>query len=377
MCGLFGFVTTKPSQRNINAARALGLAMESRGRRSTGVALLKSEEVEIIKDVTCAEQFFEEHQKLDPTARALIGHTRFPTMGEVTIANAHPYRYGKIVGTHNGMINNHSDHGKFDVDSQAIFFLLDKYSGDFQRAFAELNGTASIVWTNLRNVYLVRHSNPLLLCITEDTYFWASELEPLRIVMEAIGEGHHEIVSLKEDEVLALDPELNFRVMKTAFKAFQSYRYPAVNDKKSKTVREQYGDYNDRDFDWAKWRADNDDKVDELVKGTKKAIESKKADMAAEADKKKLVLTPMTPREMLGLGDDQKASEQEVRDFLLENARELTKSMCCATCKRIIQSDDDFYFDMRDCFLYHAGTCLTVKHVGTRWHLFEGLPALV
>ena len=36
----------------------------------------------------------------------MLGHTRFATEGAIVKSNAHPFRVGDVVGTHNGCVYN-------------------------------------------------------------------------------------------------------------------------------------------------------------------------------------------------------------------------------------------------------------------------------
>ena len=61
----------------------------------------------------------------------LVGHTRFATTGDVNTDNCHPFRCGRVLGAHNGMVTNHDELNlTYDrdctVDSQHIFRHLDE-----------------------------------------------------------------------------------------------------------------------------------------------------------------------------------------------------------------------------------------------------------
>ncbi len=76
----------------------------------------------------------------------LFMHTRFATNGLVNVKNAHPFKMGKLLGAHNGMIRNHEELNaihkrKFEVDSQHIFAHINA-----GLPLEELEGYGTIEW---------------------------------------------------------------------------------------------------------------------------------------------------------------------------------------------------------------------------------------
>lgn len=154
MCGLAGYVR-HPQAREQGLANEvfshLLLAAMSRGRQATGMSVTCQGATKIMKSAIPAHQFVANENylkalaELDPLTTILMGHTRNATLpnGHVDEA-AHPFRYGKIVGAHNGIILNYDSIGKelgmkFDVDSQAAFALLDRMK-KAPEALAKLEG---------------------------------------------------------------------------------------------------------------------------------------------------------------------------------------------------------------------------------------------
>lgn len=109
-------------------------AIEIRGRDATGVCLVGHRGVpRVIKSPHTATEFFQARKGLGANARTAMVHTRFGTQGkETNPLNNHPVEFGRLIGIHNGMIDNdfelfreHKWHRHGEVDSEAIFAAID------------------------------------------------------------------------------------------------------------------------------------------------------------------------------------------------------------------------------------------------------------
>jgi hypothetical protein len=125
MCGLFGWnyksANDFPMEKAVVSAVLID-NMTSRGKDSWGWHCPINGDQN--KQVGSAREM------LDATILAsyqvIIGHTRHATTGQVTKKNAHPFRFKKIVGAHNGIVSNHFElnrkHGRnCKVDSMHLF----------------------------------------------------------------------------------------------------------------------------------------------------------------------------------------------------------------------------------------------------------------
>jgi glucosamine 6-phosphate synthetase-like amidotransferase/phosphosugar isomerase protein len=189
MCGIIGYSTPKP----INPAiiKALLLMAQNRGGDATGIA----SHDKVIKKAVTARKFIE---SLDvPETTTLIGHTRLGTVGsKVLDENAHPFKYGDIVGAHNGGISNYYDIGKkyevsFNVDSMAAFYLINR--NGFEKALPELKGSFALSWIDKeQNLNLYRHSNPIYIGEYREGIVFGSEERYLQVI------GANSIFSIPE-----------------------------------------------------------------------------------------------------------------------------------------------------------------------------------
>ncbi len=101
----------------------------------------------------------------------VAGHTRFATRGKVNRRNSHPFRYGRIIGSHNGMCEAPS---KFQVDSEHLFWALNKARGDYQKALEGISGYWGLSWYDGEHFYLLSYSGELAYDIIDGVLYYSS-----------------------------------------------------------------------------------------------------------------------------------------------------------------------------------------------------------
>lgn len=179
MCGIFGSIAPKGTKINLGIIRALTWANRERGTDSCGFfnstgkmtkragdpskVLLDDKVSKWLKDSRDSSWF-------------IAGHTRFATRGKVNRRNSHPFRYGRIIGSHNGMCDAPD---KFQVDSEYLFWALNKKRGDYNKALDEIGGYWGLSWFDGEDFYLMSHNGELAVVEVDGVYYYSSSWKHL------------------------------------------------------------------------------------------------------------------------------------------------------------------------------------------------------
>lgn len=194
MCGIVGYVGEEP------AAPILldGLAkLEYRGYDSAGLAVFDGEKINVVK----AKGRLQALRDLTQNGENLkgyvgIGHTRWATHGEPSVANAHPHynQNHTITVVHNGIIENYqplkekllSKGYQFssETDSEVIAHLLDYYyRGNPKEAIFKVlhrvigSYAFGIMFKDFPGrVYAVRKDSPLIVGVSDTGNYIASDV---------------------------------------------------------------------------------------------------------------------------------------------------------------------------------------------------------
>lgn len=191
MCGLVG-VAGKIFTAEKEAFKWLHYFDIKRGEHSTGMAIVGDKgDTKVLKEVGYTTKLWEKypdeftlsHLYKSTDCKVLMGHNRYATTGAKTADNAHPFKHGKITGAHNGTLSawwlDKLDGNKlFDVDSEAIFYSLNK--NGFEKTMATLHGAWALTWWDeyTSTLNFIRNEERTLFYQWDKsgtTMFWASE----------------------------------------------------------------------------------------------------------------------------------------------------------------------------------------------------------
>jgi len=179
MCGIFGFVTNKPSKENYKLFEDLCFLSSSRGTDSTGIAVVHKDKVIIEKAPIPSPKFIEEklpsYAKQIASANIAIGHTRKWTQGKPEDNNNnHPVVSDSWVMVHNGVcsqmdrIKGYKYRG--EVDSEILLSYVEKYG--LEKGLPKLQGYAAVAILNKADpskLFLWRHNETVYLGYDKDT----------------------------------------------------------------------------------------------------------------------------------------------------------------------------------------------------------------
>ena len=255
MCGQFGFVNVCDTQMRKSDLKdwfRQALIVDSlRGTHSTGVATLdnKLDTWQFIKEAMPGWNFVDWQPAKDVINKAtqssvMIGHNRLATTGKINTHTAHPYKYGDIIGFHNGTLHRSElpQWSQFEVDSMALINAIHEVGP--REAFEKTRGAFATIWLDLANDTLnfIRNSERSL-CFAwanhGQTLLFASEAGMLEWLAErndiglddrvySFAEGFHYQIDLNNVKAGLTKTEYNLQPVGTAF-GFMGYASSGYN----------------------------------------------------------------------------------------------------------------------------------------------------
>ncbi|MEJ6505902.1 MAG: glutamine--fructose-6-phosphate transaminase (isomerizing) [Crocinitomicaceae bacterium] len=203
--------------------------LEYRGYDSSGIALLKDEEIKLFKKEGKVSNLEDFVVGKDTTGNRGIGHTRWATHGPPNDKNAHPHlsEQGDIALVHNGIIENYDSlrqeleskgyRFKSDTDTEVLCYLIsdikkntgNKLGKSVRLALQQVVGAYAIVAMSKdepNKLIAARKSSPLVLGIgKENDFYVASDATP-------IVEYTKQVVYLNDGEIAILNEEKGLKL---------------------------------------------------------------------------------------------------------------------------------------------------------------------
>jgi hypothetical protein len=202
LCGIFGAVIIESGKQWSNGiVRALTWANRERGTDSLGFFDSSGKMTKGAGDPSDVLRKKRVQKWLKHSRKAawfVAGHTRFATRGKVNRRNSHPFRYGRIIGSHNGMCDAPQ---KFQVDSEYLFYSLNKARGDYQAGLEDISGYFGLSWYDGSDFYLLCHSGELAYEITGGVLYYSSSWSHL----DSCTGGNS--TPLSEGQVIRISPD--------------------------------------------------------------------------------------------------------------------------------------------------------------------------
>ena len=228
MCGIVGYAGAW------NAAPVLlsGLSrLEYRGYDSAGIAVSDLRDGENRIEILKAKGRLQALKEMTDNGKAVsgtcgIGHTRWATHGEPSVANAHPHcsKDKRIVVVHNGIIENYKELKEYlqkkgfvflsETDTEVVAHLLDYYyKGNpleaIARALGRIRGSYALgilFKDQPGKIYAVRKDSPLIIGRSENGNFIASDVPAiLKYTKNVCYISDMEIAELTKDTITFYD----------------------------------------------------------------------------------------------------------------------------------------------------------------------------
>lgn len=182
MCGIFGGIG------KVNPAIIRGLAIANRERGTDALGFFDSQ-MRIEKGagdpmdlLPAMNDFILEACK----GWFVAGHTRLATRGATIDRNAHPFQYGLVVGSHNGIVQAPK---RYEVDSEYLIDLLD-LQPDYQTALEKVSGYWGLAWFDGQYFYLMAHDIDIAVGWVDGAWYYSSDWLHLEAACGEVEELH-------------------------------------------------------------------------------------------------------------------------------------------------------------------------------------------
>lgn len=197
MCGIIGYTGKKLNAKSVvlNSLKNL----EYRGYDSSGIAVNENNNISLYKSAGKISNLEQLINKKDINTKTAIAHTRWATHGKPNEINAHPHKVGSVTLVHNGIIENYLELKKQLQENGVVFnsstdtevacaYIDYVYTTEknkircLERACKMFRGSyafAIIFDDEKDNIYATRKDSPLVVGITDDGNFVASDVSAI------------------------------------------------------------------------------------------------------------------------------------------------------------------------------------------------------
>jgi len=195
-----------------------------RGKFGTGIAYICKNQIRIVKEPIHPLKFYDKHTlELKINSKMAIGHNRFPSRGQVTYVNTHPFMdcNGEFALVHNGhcfieelrgyiIAGGHRIYG--ETDSELLTHLLEELYEEYgdmiyaieQLAHLYLVGAIAVL-TKDGAIYSCRNNhNPVHYATVNGEAYLASTYKAVKSLLETLNLGKADIKLLQTNRVLEI-----------------------------------------------------------------------------------------------------------------------------------------------------------------------------
>lgn len=129
----------------------------------------------------------------------VVGHTRYGTRGANIDDNSHPFQYGNVIGSHNGIIDAPNN---YTVDSEYAIDMLNQAKSDYQKALEDDWGYWTLAWydNRLGELFVSMYDNTCGIAKYKGVWYFSSDPDHL-----ATAFGVRDTIVLKNGQTVSFD----------------------------------------------------------------------------------------------------------------------------------------------------------------------------